>query len=101
VRGRLDKRDESRAGVILQALEVLDVPDDGVAATLTVKIPAVRLGPSEIDTLKRILANQPGSSPVVLDLGAERIRLTDEFRVDLDRVVPEIRMAFGHGAIDL
>jgi DNA polymerase-3 subunit alpha len=37
----------------------------------------------------------------VLDLGTERIRLADAFRVDLDRVVPEIRMAFGHDAIEL
>ena len=58
-------------------------------------------GRSLIDTLKRILSNQPGPSPVVLDLGTERIRLTDQFRVDLARVVPEIRMAFGHAAIDL
>jgi hypothetical protein len=38
---------------------------------------------------------------VVLDLGTERVRLTEEFCVDLDRVVPEIRMAFGHSAIAL
>jgi len=102
VRGRLDRRDESRTGVILQGLEVVaGLEEGGPAPTLTVRIPAVRLGPTEIDVLKQILSNQPGPCPVVLDLGTERIRLTDAFRVDLARVVPEIRMAFGHGAIDL
>jgi hypothetical protein len=38
---------------------------------------------------------------VVLDLGTERVRLADDFCVDLERVVPEIRMAFGHSAIAL
>jgi DNA polymerase-3 subunit alpha len=101
VKGRLDKRDETRPGVIMQGVEVLAGLAEGSTSVLTVKIPAVRLGPTEIDTLKRILSSQPGPSPVVLDLGTERLRLTDDFRVDLDRVVPEIRMAFGHGAIDL
>ncbi len=99
VKGRLDKRDESRVGVICQDLEVLTELEEGTSPTLYIKIPAVRLGPAEIQQLKRILPSHPGPSPVVLDLGAERIRLTDEFRVDMDRVVPEIRMAFGHEAV--
>ena len=37
----------------------------------------------------------------MLDLGSEKVRLTDEFRVDIDRVVPELRMAFGHDAVVL
>jgi DNA polymerase-3 subunit alpha len=101
VKGRLDKRDESRVGVICQDLEVLDELEDGTAPTLCIRIPAVRLGPTEIDKLKRILPSHPGPSPVVLDLGVERIRLADDYRVDMDRVVPEIRMAFGHDAIEL
>jgi DNA polymerase-3 subunit alpha len=101
VRGRLDKRDETRVGVICQDLEVITQLEDASAPTLYIRIPAVRLGPAEIDLLKRILPSHPGTHPVVLDLGTERIRLADEFRVDMARVVPEIRMAFGHDAIDL
>jgi DNA polymerase-3 subunit alpha len=101
VKGRLDKRDEARTGVILQNIEVLAGLEEGTAPVLTVRIPAVRLGPNEIDDLKRILQNNPGASPVVLDLGPERVRLTDEFRVDMERVIPEIRMGFGHDAIEL
>ena len=101
VKGRLDKRDEARTGVILQNIEVLAGLEEGTAPVLRVRIPAVRLGPNEIDDLKRILQNNPGPSPVVLDLGPERVRLTDEFRVDMARVIPEIRMGFGHEAIEL
>jgi DNA polymerase-3 subunit alpha len=100
VRGRLDKRDEARTTVICQTLEVLAGLENG-APTLTVTIPAVRLGATEIERLKHLLSAHPGASPVVLDLGSERVRLTDDFCVDLDRVVPEIRMAFGHSAIAL
>jgi DNA polymerase-3 subunit alpha len=100
VRGRLDKRDEARTTVICQSLEVLAGLEEG-APVVTISIPAVRLGPSEIDRLKHVLAAHPGPSPVVLDLGTQRVRLTDEFCVDLGRVVPEIRMAFGHNAIAL
>jgi len=101
VKGRLDKRDESRVGVICQDLEVLnELTEDTAAPILYIKIPAVRLGPAEIEQLKRILPSHPGPSPVVLDLGDERYRLADDYRVDMDRVVPEIRMAFGHGAIE-
>ncbi len=38
---------------------------------------------------------------VTLDLGTQVLRLSDEFRVDLDLVVGELRMAFGHDAVVL
>jgi len=101
VKGRLDKRDESRIGVICQEVEVLTELDDIAAQVLVIRIPATRLGPQELASLQRILGRNPGNSPVILDLGVERIRLPDDVRVDIDRVVPEIRMTFGHGAIDL
>jgi DNA polymerase-3 subunit alpha len=36
----------------------------------------------------------------MVDIGQQKVlRLSDEFRVDLDRVVGELRMAFGHDAV--
>src|SRR5690606_13227956 len=68
VRGRLDKRDESRIGVICQDIDVVEELEEGTAApTLYIKIPAVRLGPAELGTLKRILPSHPGACTVVLD----------------------------------
>jgi DNA polymerase-3 subunit alpha len=36
---------------------------------------------------------------VRLDLGTKVLRLADDFRVDVDRCVGELRMAFGHDAV--
>ncbi len=55
-----------------------------------------------IDRLKRLLAEHPGESPVFLHLGEGKVlRLPDEYRVDLPRVVGELRVAFGHDAVVL
>jgi DNA polymerase-3 subunit alpha len=35
----------------------------------------------------------------MLDLGSQVLRLADDFRVDVDRSVGELRMAFGHDAV--
>ncbi len=100
VSGRLDRRDESRFGLIAQRIEVLTGLDDGPAATLRLRIPGLSLDDRRLDQLKQILTDHPGDSPVILDLGqTRRIRLSDEYRVDLDRAVGELRMAFGHEAV--
>ena len=52
-----------------------------------------------IQRLKRILRDHPGDSLVILDLGTQVLRLSDEFRVDIDHAVGELRMAFGHDAV--
>ena len=50
-----------------------------------------------IDTLKRILLEHPGDSPVFLHLGEGKVvRLPDEFRVDVGRCVGELRAELGH-----
>ena len=38
-------------------------------------------------------------SLVILDLGTQVLRLSDDFRVDIDHAVGELRMAFGHDAV--
>jgi DNA polymerase-3 subunit alpha len=100
VRGRLDRRDESRFGLIAQTVTVLDGLHDGQVATLRLRLPATSLDPTRIDHLKRILVEHPGDSPVTVDIGQGRVmRLADQFRVDVDRSVGELRMAFGHDAV--
>ena len=54
--------------------------------------------------LKRIIKEHPGDSVVMIDLGPtggtdKVLKLADEFRVDVDRAVGELRMAFGHEAV--
>ena len=55
-----------------------------------------------IHQIKKILREHPGESPVYLHIGAGKVlRLSDEFCVDLDRVVGELRMLLGHDAVVL
>jgi DNA polymerase III subunit alpha len=100
VKGRLDRRDESRFGIIGQTITVLQGLDDGPAAPLRLRLPASSLDELKVQRLKRILNEHPGESVVMVDLGQGKIlKLADEFRVDLDRSVGELRMAFGHEAV--
>ncbi len=100
VRGRLDRRDESRFGLIGQSITVLHGLDDGPALPLRLRLPASSLDELKIQRLKRILKEHPGDSVVMVDIGMGQIlKLSDEFRVDVDRAVGELRIAFGHDAV--
>ena len=101
VKGRLDRRDESRITLICQSIEVLAGLESVTAPPLRVKLPPTALDELSIQRLKRILRDHPGDSVVTLDLGKQVLRLSDEFRVDLDLVVGELRMAFGHDSVVL
>ncbi len=100
VKGRLDRRDESRFGLIGQTITVLSGLSDGPAAPLRLRLPSAALDELKIQRLKRILREHPGDSVVMVDIGQGKVlKLADEFRVDLDRSVGELRMAFGHEAV--
>ena len=100
VKGRLDKRDESRFGLIGQTINVLQGLGDGPAVPLRLRLPATALDELKIQRLKRLLKEHPGESVVMIDIGMGKVvKLADEFRVDLDRAVGELRMAFGHDAV--
>ncbi|MEM9746669.1 MAG: DNA polymerase III subunit alpha [Actinomycetota bacterium] len=107
VKGRLDRRDESRFGLIGQNINVLHGLDDGPAAPLRLRLPATSMDELKIRRLKRIIKEHPGDSVVMIDLGPTAgvgskrkvLRLADDYRVDLDRSVGELRMAFGHDAV--
>ena len=102
VKGRLDKRDESRFGLIAQQVDVLSGLTDGPAPPLRLLLPSTSLDELKIQRLKRILRDHPGDSVVQIDIGQGKLlRLADEFRVDIDRSVGELRMAFGHDAVML
>ncbi|MFV0309289.1 MAG: OB-fold nucleic acid binding domain-containing protein, partial [Desertimonas sp.] len=101
VRGRLDRRDEARTQVIVQGIEVLSGLESGPAPPLTLKFHSSAIDELKIQRLKRILRDHPGDSVVTLDLGAQVLRLADDFRVDVDRAVGELRIAFGHDAVAL
>jgi DNA polymerase-3 subunit alpha len=100
VKGRLDRRDESRFGVIGQTITVLSGLEEGPASPLRLHLPSTSLDELKIQRLKRILREHPGESVVMVDIGQGKVlKLADEFRVDVDRSVGELRMAFGHDAV--
>jgi DNA polymerase-3 subunit alpha len=100
IKGRLDKRDESRFGLIAHDIQVMQGLTDGPAPPLRLLLPSHALDELKIQRLKRILRDHPGDSLVMIELGRGKVlRLSDEFRVDIDRAVGELRMAFGHDAV--
>ena len=73
---------------------------DASAAALRLKVPSTSLNELKIHQIRKILRDHPGDSPVYLHIGQGKIlRLADEFCVDLDRAVGELRMLLGHDAV--
>jgi DNA polymerase-3 subunit alpha len=99
VRGRLDRRDDARVGVMAQKLEVLDNLGAG-PRMVTMKMAATALDEDTIERLRSILTEFPGDAPVFVDMGAGKmLRLGDEFSVDVDRAIGDLRVAFGDSVI--
>jgi DNA polymerase-3 subunit alpha len=95
VRGRLDRRDDARVGVMAQKIEVLENLGVG-PRRVTITRAAAAIDEATIDRLRAILTEFPGDAPVYLDMGADNvIRLGDEFSIDLDRAIGDLRVAFG------
>jgi DNA polymerase-3 subunit alpha len=102
VRGRIDRRDETRVGFMVQDVTIIEGLDTASAAPLKLRVPATSLNELKIHQIRKILRDHPGDSPVYLHIGQGKVlRLADEFCVDLDRVVGELRMALGHDAVVL
>ena len=102
VKGRIDRRDETRVGFMAQDVRILEGLDTGSAAPLRLRVPATSLTELKIHQIRKILREHPGDSPVYLHIGQGKVlRLADDFCVDLDRVVGELRMALGHDAVML
>ncbi|MBI4935071.1 MAG: DNA polymerase III subunit alpha [Actinobacteria bacterium] len=102
VKGRIDRRDESRLGFMAQDVQILEGLDTASAAPLRLRVPATSLNELKIHQIRKILREHPGESPVYLHIGQGKVlRLADDYCVDLDRVVGELRMALGHDAVVL
>ena len=102
VKGRIDRRDESRLGFMAQDVQIIKGLDTSSASPLRLRVPATSLNELKIHQIRKILREYPGESPVYLHIGHGKVlRLADEFCVDLDRVVGELRMALGHEAVVL
>jgi DNA polymerase-3 subunit alpha len=102
VKGRLDRRTEDEVKLVV--LEV--VPFGGVSEyrPLTLTIEAATVAPSLIGDLKRVLADFPGTVPVVLHLVADdrltRLRVGDGLRVDpVAGLYAELKALLGESSV--
>jgi DNA polymerase-3 subunit alpha len=102
VKGRIDKRDDVRVGFMALDVNIVEGLDTAASASLRLKVPSTSLNELKIHQIRKILRDHPGDSPVYLHIGQGKIlRLADEFCVDLDRAVGELRMLLGHDAVML
>jgi DNA polymerase III subunit alpha len=94
VKGRLDLRDEQPKLVCMEVKR----PDLNPAGEdpLHLALPLHALTDDRVESLKRLLAEHPGPSPVTLHVGAKRIRLANQFSVDTTRgLLAELRVLLG------
>ncbi len=102
VKGRVDKRDETRVGFMALDVNIVEGLDTATSASLRLRVPSTSLNELKIHQIRKILRDHPGESAVYLHIGHGKIlRLADEFCVDLDRAVGELRMLLGHDAVML
>ena len=102
VKGRIDRRDDTRVSFMVKDVQVLEDLEVGAAPVLHLRVPASTLNEARITQIRSILSEHPGASQVHMHIGAGKVlRLGDDFMVDLDRVVGELRMALGHDAVML
>ncbi|MEO8362938.1 MAG: DNA polymerase III subunit alpha [Ilumatobacteraceae bacterium] len=95
VRGRLDKRDDSRVGFMATDVTVLEGLKVG-QEVLHVKLTARSLTEDIIERLKAILSEHPGDAQVLLHLAGDKVvRLGPEFTVNIDRAMGQLRVVFG------
>ena len=100
VKARLDRRDEGRIGLMAQNITVLTGLDDGPAPLVRLRFPGGIPERASLERLKSIIVDHPGESPVEIEMDRGRVlRLGDAFRIDTDRAVGELRVAFGHDAV--
>jgi DNA polymerase-3 subunit alpha len=100
LRARLDRRDESRTGLMAQDITVVDELEVAPAQPLRLRVPVSALNELKIHQIKKVLREHPGDSPVYMHIGQGKVlRLADDYRVDLDRAVAELKILLGHDAV--
>ncbi len=99
VKGRLDLREEQPKLVCMEIkrpeLNTKDQP-------LHVELPIHALTDERVESLKRLLSEHPGPSPVLLHVGAKCIRLASQWSVDSTKgLLAELRVLLGPACLRL
>ncbi|HMD46610.1 MAG TPA: DNA polymerase III subunit alpha [Acidimicrobiales bacterium] len=99
VRGRIDLRDEQPKIVAMEIRRPELEAADG-SGELRIALPLGVLTDSTVVSLKDILVEHPGASPVLLHVGTKVLRLPPEFNVDSrNGLVGELKKLLGANAI--
>ncbi len=98
VKARVDVR-EDRVKLICMEVQRPDLATED-ASDLRVSLPVHALTDAKVNELRRLLAEHPGESPVLLHVGSKVIRLPLEYRVDSrSGLAGELRVLLGPNAI--
>jgi DNA polymerase-3 subunit alpha len=94
VRGRLDRRDDSRATLMAADIAVVDVPKTGIES-LHIDFARRTVTNEEVGDVRTLIEMHPGNSPVFLTFGNKVVALGAEHSVDIGRVIGLLRAKFG------
>jgi DNA-directed DNA polymerase III PolC len=98
VKGRLDKREEPAKLIVMEVRAVDLNPDFGPPVHF--ELPLATLTDTTVDSLKALLLDHPGDSPVYLHVGETVLKLPDEFCVDAaNGLRAEVRVLLGPNAV--
>ncbi len=102
VRGRVDKRDD-QAKLMAQSFELFAVELMGSAPPLRLEVRPDQLSERLIASLKEVLSEHGGDSPVFIHLSdMQAVKLADEYCVDTSNgLIPELRVLLGAEAVVL
>jgi DNA polymerase-3 subunit alpha len=96
VRGRLDKRDDSRVSFNAQELKIVE-PMRANDMSLHIELAGRSLSQEDIINLQELLKDHSGLTPVQLHMpGGKSLRLAPEFNVDIDRAIGVLRASYGN-----
>ena len=100
VKARLDRRDESRLGLIAMEIETLTGLESGGSRPVRLRLPGGMPDRHVLEQLKAIIEEHQGDTPVEIEVAKGQVlRLGEGFQVDPSRAVGELRVAFGHEAL--
>jgi DNA polymerase III subunit alpha len=98
IKGRLDTREDEPKLICMEVRRPELVLDGG--PPLRIALPPSALTDSKVDSLKSLLSDHPGDSPVFLQLGDKTIRLAVGFNVDCGNgLMGELRVLLGASAV--
>ena len=94
VRGRLDRRDDSRVSIMASEVKIMEGVRNAPEA-VHIDVTRFPLGESEMTDLRDTLQSHPGEAAVYLAFGNKTVNLGRQFAVDVDKVIGLLRAKYG------